>query len=147
MSLSELKGPVILEIPADPASLFIVRALVGKISERIGFDVRESDKLVLAIDEACTNVIRYAYKNDSAGRLILTFTLSRSALEIQIRDFGSAADPSFFQSRDLNEIRPGGLGLHFIKSAMDKLEYECPPDGGMLLKMVKFRPKEEISKN
>lgn len=147
MTLSGLKGPVILEIPADPASLFIVRALVGRISERLGFDSKESDKLVLAIDEACTNVIRHAYKDNSEGRIILTFILDPGFLEVQIRDFGCAADPSSFRPRDLNEVRPGGLGLHFIRSAVDKLEYECPDGGGMLLTMIKLRPKQEISKN
>ncbi len=147
MPLAELKGPVVLEIPADPASLFLVRAVVAKLSEKSGFNAKESDMLVLAIDEACTNIIRHAYENSFDGQIILTFKVTAKCLEIYIRDFGKAADPATFQSRKLDDIRPGGLGIHFMKSAVDVLDYDTPPDGGTLLKMVKFRPKEEVGQN
>jgi anti-sigma regulatory factor (Ser/Thr protein kinase) len=62
-------------------------------------------------------------------------------LEIRIRDFGTPGDPGSFKSRDLSDLKPGGLGIHFIRSAMDRLQYEIPPEGGMLLRMVKFRPE------
>jgi anti-sigma regulatory factor (Ser/Thr protein kinase) len=120
--------------------MFIVRALVGKISERIGFEALETDRLILAVDEACTNVIRHAYGNSGDGRIVITFTLNLDNFEIMIRDFGKGADPATFKGRDLNQIRPGGLGLHFIKSAVDRVEYGTPPGGGMLLKMIKLMP-------
>jgi anti-sigma regulatory factor (Ser/Thr protein kinase) len=144
LTLMELKGPVSLDIPADPASLFLVRALLRKLSENIGFSARDTDLLVLAIDEACTNVIRHAYRNSPDQRIVLTFMVDLDYLEIHIRDFGAASDPATFQSRNLDEVRPGGLGIHFIKSAVDKIEYEHPPEGGMLLKMIKFRPRQEM---
>ncbi len=140
MAFASFKGPVILDVPAEPAAMFMVRALVGKISERIGFEALETDRLVLAVDEACTNVIRHAYDNSGDGRITITFTLSPDYFEIVIRDFGKGADPATFKGRDLDEIRPGGLGLHFIKSAVDKVEYDTPPGGGMLLKMIKLMP-------
>lgn len=144
MALTELKGPVVLDIPADPASMFIVRALVGKVSERIGFARKECDRLVLAVDEACTNVIRHAYNNREEERIILTFSINLDYFEVDIRDFGPSTDPAGFASRDLDDVRPGGLGIHFIKSAFDRMEYHVPEDGGMLLKLVKCRPKEEM---
>ena len=146
MDSIKLKGPVILDIAADPAAMFMVRALVGKISERIGFGADEVDKLVLAVDEACTNVIRHAYGDREDGRIILTFTLGRDCFEICIRDFGIGADPEGFRGRDLNQVRPGGLGIHFIKSGVDKMEYNVPADGGMVLKLVKFLPEQEKCK-
>ena len=164
-----LKSPVILDIPADPPAMSIVRAVVEKISATIGFGTEETNKLVLAVDEACTNVIRHAYKNSSDERIVITFRIvselvpslpeggglgecdeegmSRDCFEIAIRDFGSGADPATFQGRDLNEIRPGGLGIHFIKAAADRVEYDTPPGGGMLLKLMKFMPGEEKAQN
>jgi len=147
LAFRSFKGPVILDVPAEPAAMFMVRALVGKISEKIGFEALESDKLVLAVDEACTNVIRHAYGNSGDGRIVITFTLRLDYFEITIRDFGSGADPETFKGRDLDQIRPGGLGLHFIKSAVDKVEYAIPPGGGMLLKMIKFMPGQEKDQN
>ncbi len=147
MVLGSFKGPVILDVPADPPAMFIVRALVGEISSKIGFEDEQTDKLVLAVDEACTNVIRHAYKNSNDKRIVITFTLSMDYFEIMIRDFGGGADPSTFQGRDLEEVRPGGLGIHFIKSAVDKIEYDTPPGGGMVLKMIKFMPGQEKAQN
>ncbi len=147
MAFVRFRGPVVLDVPADPAAMFVVRALVGKISEKIGLEAEQTAKLVLAVDEACTNVIRHAYDNSGDGRIILTFTLGLDYFEVMIRDFGSGADPATFQGRDLDQVRPGGLGIHFIKSAVDKVEYDTPPGGGMLLKMTKFIPRQENAQN
>lgn len=136
-------GPVVLEVPSAPASLFIVRAAVGAIARKIGFEERETDRIVLGVDEACTNVIRYAYDGDRNQRIILTFFVNLDYLEIHIRDFGTAADPAAFKSRRLEDVRPGGLGIYFIKSAFDKLDFDVPPDGGTLLRLTKFRTKKE----
>lgn len=158
---SVFKGPVILDIPADPPAMFIVRALVDKISAKIGFEAEEADKLVLAVDEACTNVIRHAYDDSKGKRIIITFNVGSrrgafardkqgsrlDCFEISIRDFGSGADPAAFRGRDLSEIRPGGLGTHFIKAAVDKIEYDTPPGGGMMLKLIKFLPAQEKAQN
>jgi anti-sigma regulatory factor (Ser/Thr protein kinase) len=140
LAVVSFKGPVILDIPADPPAMFIVRALVDEISARIGFEAEETDKLVLAVDEACTNVIRYAYGDSGDGRIVITFSIGPDCFEIVIRDFGNSADPETFRGRDLNEIRPGGLGIHFMKSAVDKIEYHTPPGGGTLLRMIKSIP-------
>ena len=147
MTFPNFRGPVILDVPADPPAMFIVRALVDKISAKIGFEPDQTDKLVLAVDEACTNVIRHAYKNIGDERIIITFSIGTDCFEILIRDFGSGADPATFRGRDLNDIRPGGLGTHFIKSAVDRIEYDTPPGGGMLLKLTKFLPGEEKTRN
>ncbi len=93
MAFASFKGPVILDVPADPPAMFIVRELVGRISSRIGFEDEETDKLVLAVDEACTNVIRHAYKNSTDKRIVITFTLSMDCFEIMIRDFGDRRRP------------------------------------------------------
>ncbi len=147
MAFVDFNGPVIFDIPAEPAAMFMVRAIVGKLADRIGFLAEEADKLVLAVDEACTNVIRHAYKNSNDKRIVITFTLNVEYLEILIRDFGSGSDPATFQPRNLEEIRPGGLGIHFIRSAFDMVEYDSAPGGGMLLKMRKLRPKQWSSHN
>jgi len=142
MAVPEMKSPVILDIPADPASLFLVRALTAKIAERLGFVQQDTDRVVLAVDEACTNVIRHAYEGLDQERIVITLNVSDECLEILVRDFGTPADPETFQPRDLSDIRPGGLGIHFMRRAMDKIEYTAPEGGGMLLKMTKYRPKE-----
>ena len=58
-----------------------------------------------------------------------------------VRDRGRQVDPTTIKSRDLAEVRPGGLGVHIIQSVMDEYNYSCPPDGGMLLEMKKYVSK------
>lgn len=143
MSAAGLMGPVILDVPSDPALMAAVRAVTDKISSAAGLTAEEGDKLVLAVDEACTNVIRHAYGNRREGRITITFTAGADRLEITIRDFGTGADPATFRGRKFEEVRPGGLGMHFIASAVDRIEYDRQPGGGMVLKMVKFISRQE----
>jgi anti-sigma regulatory factor (Ser/Thr protein kinase) len=145
MTLGGIGGPVVVEIPSDPCSLFLVRCLVERLTRRLGFSNEAVSQIILAVDEACTNVIRHAYKNCPGERIVLTFLTPEDRLEIHVRDFGIPPDPKALQPRDLNEVRPGGLGLHFIKSAMDEIRYESPPEGGGLLRMIKFRNANEVS--
>jgi anti-sigma regulatory factor (Ser/Thr protein kinase) len=143
-----LNSPVILDIPAEPQAMYIVRGIVEKIATALGFQPAETDKLVLAADEACTNVIRHAYKQSGKNeRIVITFNFSPESFEIWIRDFGEGGDPEDFRGRDLKEVRPGGLGIHFIKSAVDRVEYDSPSGGGMLLKLIKFMPTQEKTSN
>lgn len=141
----QLSGPVILDVPSDPAVMSAVRGFTDKISRTAGLGAEETDKLVLAVDEACTNVIRHAYGSRPDGRIAISFTAGGDRLEIAIRDFGPGADPATFRGRDFSEVRPGGLGMHFIKSAVDEMEYESQPGGGMVLKMVKYISEQETS--
>jgi anti-sigma regulatory factor (Ser/Thr protein kinase) len=144
MDLKQISGPVIMDIPTDPATLFLVRSLVERLTQRLDFTQGQIDRLVLAVDEACTNIIRHAYGSRNDGRIVLTFVVEPDHVEFRIRDFGTRADPQSFKSRDLAEVQPGGLGMHFMRSAMDEIRYESPPDGGTLLIMVKSRNPKEV---
>jgi serine/threonine-protein kinase RsbW len=64
--------------------------------------------------------------------------MSRKGLEIIILDRGKSIDPTAICGRDLSDIRPGGLGVHIIRSVMDKVQYRQRLGGGMLLRMVKY---------
>jgi anti-sigma regulatory factor (Ser/Thr protein kinase) len=61
-------------------------------------------------------------------------------------DSGTAADPKKLRGRPLEEVRPGGLGLHFIKQSMDVVEFSRR-NGKNLLRMVKHlapsKPEEK----
>src|SRR2546430_13325627 len=85
-----------------------------------------------AIDEALTNIVRHSYSNRLDQPIAMYFRRARrrhdgqvqQGLEILLCDRGPAVDPSKFQGRPLEEIRPGGLGLHFIRQAMDTVRSE-----------------------
>ena len=70
---------------------------------------------------------------------------SHEGLEILLSDRGPAVDPAKLRGRRLDEIKPGGLGLHFIRQSMDTVEYQRGR-GINRFRMVKYLPQSESPK-
>ena len=134
-------SPIRVSIGSSPAHLPVVRAAVERLCELMGFEEQTRGQIVLSVDEALTNVIKHAY--GGAPDKPIEITLQRvggaegEALHIEMRDWGERADPSEIRSRDLGDVRPGGLGVHIMQNCMDQVEYTPAPAGGTVLKMVK----------
>jgi sigma-B regulation protein RsbU (phosphoserine phosphatase) len=125
-------------IPARSDQLGKMRAAVRECVERCGCSETETADLVLAIDEACQNIIRHAYKEDPNGAIELEIRREGENLVFSLLDFAPEIDPSQVKPRDLDDIRPGGLGTHFIRKVMDGVDFIPRPQGtGNLLRMVK----------
>ena len=141
------RGQVELRISADPEYLVVVRAAVRKTAELAGLNEEDMDQVILGLDEALTNVIRHSYGGACENEIIVTVRKlakqdDRSeGIELMVRDFGKQVDPESIKGRDLAEVRPGGLGVHIIRSVMDEVEYSCAAGGGMKLRMVKYVAK------
>ena len=136
-----------LIIQSDPIELRKVRVAVEAGGSRVGFHQQDCHAMALAVDEALANVIKHAYggardKKIEIGIEELTEESSRPGLSVSIRDFGKAVEISKIKGRDLEDIRPGGLGVHIMRKVMDEVVFECPPSGGTLLRMVKYRGDE-----
>lgn len=126
-----------LEIPAVAEKLSEMRAAVSQALRDAGLTGAQSEPLVLALDEACTNVIRYAYRG-AAGTMHLGINAIGHRFEFRLRDHAEAVDPRQLKAKPLDPARPGGLGLRFIDSIMDSRELRSPEDGpGNLLVMTK----------
>ncbi len=122
-----------IEIPSDPACLKIIRSSVESLCGMAGMDENESCKIVLAVDEACTNIISHSYEGATDKPIICEGKIEGSTLFITLRDFGKKVDPSKIRSRDLDDVRPGGLGVHFIQEVMDRMEFkDCGEEGTCL---------------
>ncbi|HEX7195185.1 MAG TPA: ATP-binding protein [Chthoniobacterales bacterium] len=134
-----------LELESNPEALGLMRATLERAAESMHFQEADLRAIVRSVDEAVANVIRHAYK----GRPGLPITLScrklwcgkdanlMCGLEILLEDSGEAADPKKLQGRPLEEVRPGGLGLHFMRQSMDEVEFSRK-NGKNLLRMVKY---------
>ncbi|MBK6435531.1 MAG: ATP-binding protein [Rhodanobacteraceae bacterium] len=115
-----------------------VRAAVQRALLMQGVDARDVARIVLAIDEACANVIRHAYRGCGDGKIDLRIERHRGALRFRLRDHAPAVDPGCVKPRDLSECRPGGLGINIIDETMDHwrlrpLRHRC----GNVLTMVR----------
>lgn len=140
--MSDTKWDIELRILSQPCYLCVARAAVSALLERLGYDEADTGKVILAIDEALANVIRHGYDNRPDGPIWLRFnpTVSngdRAGFIMVIEDEAKQVDPAAIKSRDLEDIRPGGLGVHIIHQVMDEVEYAPRREGGMRLTMTK----------
>ncbi|KIL98229.1 Serine phosphatase RsbU regulator of sigma subunit [Paramagnetospirillum magnetotacticum MS-1] len=122
---------------ARPEELAAIRGAVGENARLLGCPQAVIGDVVLAVDEACQNIIRHAYQGGD-GDIVLQLDRENDRLVIRLMDFAPAVDVAKIQPRPLDEVRPGGLGTHLMRSIMDSVEFLPPPAGiGNLLQMVK----------
>ena len=134
-----------LELPSDPRLLGDVRGALERLTETLGLSAEESRAVTRAVDEALTNIMRHSYKGQLDQPITVAFTrVPRPAstgpgegLEIVFCDHGPAVDPAKLQGRHLDDIKPGGLGLHLIHQSMDIFEYRREGDTN-LFRLVKY---------
>ncbi|GAA4818396.1 hypothetical protein GCM10011365_11480 [Marinicella pacifica] len=123
---------------ADPCELKKIRQQVENIVIDVGFNASQQQKIILALDEAITNIIRHAYKNTDDGEIELAILRQNSTLSFYLRDFAPEVYDSSIKPRDLSQLQPGQMGINFIDTVMDSWEFATPKDGyGNLLIMKK----------
>lgn len=132
-----------LEIVSDPVYLSGAREMVSAVSRRLGFSEEGAGQIALAVDEALCNVIRHGYDRRTDRPIWLNlWALAPEngrgpGVKIVLEDEARQIDPVQIKSRDLDEVRPGGLGVHIIRQIMDEVSYERRERSGMRLTMVK----------
>jgi sigma-B regulation protein RsbU (phosphoserine phosphatase) len=108
-----------------------------------GFSDEEVADLELAATEAAENIILHAYGQGQRGDITLAVHRLEDGLMMRIRDFAPKVDQAKIHPRPLDDVRPGGLGTHFIRAVMDDANFIPLPDGeGNLLELVKRRKKD-----
>jgi anti-sigma regulatory factor (Ser/Thr protein kinase) len=128
-----------IEFASHPANLWLVRHCVRRFLRARGFPSDQIDLMVLGVDEACTNIIRHAYGLQEDQLISLSLeTCVRGGVRFRLRDYGRTFNPDQCKPRPLDEVHPGGLGLHLIQHAFDKVDYVSRRRGTMLV-LTKFR--------
>jgi len=135
-----------LEVPADENNLGKVRDFIEEICFRAGFPKREANNTKLAVDEACTNIIKHAYKG-LGGTIRLDVQAEPGKVEINIFDRGESFDWSKVKDPDLDyyvEIgKKGGLGIYLMSRLMDELSYQPSEHGNRLYMLKEVREAAE----
>ena len=127
-----------LRFPSDPKRLRMVREKVQEIAEEIGCSKKLISDLVIAINEACMNIMQHAYKGDKSGEILLEIQNDSGNLQVVLTDYAAPIDPSNIRPRDLEDVKPGGLGTYFIQEIMDDCTYgNLDNSAGNFLKMRK----------
>ncbi len=128
---------VSLTVPSHPRFLYVVRSALYPLVIDAGFGKKEARKIVLAVDEACSNIIKYAYEGDHTRPVSVTITTGGAELRIVLKDWGKRVDRSRIAPRDLSDVRPGGLGTHFMQTVFDTVDYDTGGEEGTALTLVK----------
>ena len=128
-----------LKIPAKPELLSTVRLTLSSIATQMNFPEESIEDLKIAVSEACTNVVQYAYpKKNLTNYIFLTIKQQPKALEIIVKDTGKGFDQKNPPKRELHDADIHlGLGLVFMKNLMDKVEIDSRPNKGTTITLVK----------
>jgi anti-sigma regulatory factor (Ser/Thr protein kinase) len=137
-------GPVTLTVPSHPKYLYVVRSALYPILVEAGFGRKDARKIILAVDEACSNIIRHAYEGDPTKTITMTTTDDADHFTVRLRDYGRKADTAKIAPRNLEDVRPGGLGTHFMGAAFDVVTYDTNQEQGTLLTLEKKKQQVNI---
>ena len=131
-----------LTVPSQTATLKRVRKFVAAAARRFGFSTEDASKIALAVDEACTNIIKHAYNFADDKIIHLSIVMRDGKFEVLITDHGKPFDPDTVKlpvmKEYLSHYRHGGLGMYLMKSLMDRVEYRIRPGLKNQVSLVKF---------
>lgn len=133
-----------LRIPNDLAAIAVAAEEIARHCLRHHVPETVVGHLNLALDEAMTNTIAYAWPEGGTHELSLTVDVDGGVITAEISDDGVAFDPLRVPPPDLDsdlESRPvGGLGVHFMKTLMDEVAYRRERDRNILTMHKRFGP-------
>jgi serine/threonine-protein kinase RsbW len=112
-----------VEFSSHTGNLAPMRKFVRRFLDAYPFSERERMLMVLGVDEACTNIIRHAYHLQDDQLITLSLEGLRNCVRMRLRDYGKQTEAHAMKGRSHELIRPGGLGLHLIRTAFDKVDY------------------------
>jgi serine/threonine-protein kinase RsbW len=112
-----------VEFSSDTANLALLRDCVREFLNGFPFSEKERLLMVLGVDEACTNVIRYAYRLRDDQVISLRMEGLRKCVRMRVRDWGEQVLPHEMKGRSHDVVKPGGLGLFLIRNAFDGVVY------------------------
>ena len=133
-----------ITVPSNPRYLKLIRQMVAETARMTGFEESDSQKICLAVDEACTNIIRHSYDGDRKQKIIVKLHLAEKKFIIELKDFEKKLDLTKIGKKNTRSTKPGGLGVNLIVGIMDIVEYNKASDKYNLVKLTKFLKSEGI---
>jgi serine/threonine-protein kinase RsbW len=139
----------VLTVPGRYKEIKRICEFVAAGAAQAGFDENTIFHMELCCDEASTNIIEHAYGEEGVGSIVISYEVSEDDFTIVMRDNGVAFDPGSVppppaianqdaSAEELtNQMRIGGLGLHFIRNLMDEVHFTSGGRQGNKLVMVK----------
>jgi anti-sigma regulatory factor (Ser/Thr protein kinase) len=128
------------ELVASSEVLPPFRKELRRILGQAGWEKKTTEEILLTVDEALTNIIRHAYQG-KPGKMTVTVGTSDDKVEVVLEDWGKKFDPTQVPPPELPRQKPGGLGIHFIRTIMDQMIYDDQFAEGNRLRLIKRKVK------
>jgi len=120
-----------LQVKSKTENLSLIRDFVSSKATAAKFSRKDTENIMLAVDEACTNIIKHAYKSDPNGKINIRIEYNSDKFTVTIEDYGRSFNPEDVPVPDLpryhDEKRVGGLGIYLMKTLMDDIKYISVP--------------------
>jgi sigma-B regulation protein RsbU (phosphoserine phosphatase) len=129
LALIATKPDSVLQITSCAQNCKQARNFIENWSLTAGFSDLERGQIVLAADEAVTNVIRHTYKSMPDCPITLSAEVADDLFHLRLRDYGPPVDAAELKGRKLEDVKPGGLGLHLLNTIFTVVEHRALDDG------------------
>jgi len=120
-----------LKVKSKTENLSEIRDFVSGNARAADIPEVTVENIILAVDEACTNIIKHAYNLSPEGEILIKIDYDEDKFMVTIIDYGKSFEPDRVPLPDLQkyyrEHRVGGLGMYLMKSLMDDVEYISIP--------------------
>ena len=131
------------EIPAKSDYVGVIRLAISGIASRMEFTIEKIEDIKIAVSEACTNVVLYAYSDEQNPGIHIKCSIHLDRLEICISDQGKGFNlETLLEKKEVNETELGasslGLGITFMKNLMDNVDIDTQVGQGTKVTMTKL---------
>ncbi|GBD88565.1 serine-protein kinase RsbW [bacterium BMS3Abin03] len=120
-----------LIVKSKTENLSLIRDFISSKASDAGILIEEIENIMLAVDEACTNIIKHAYHSGPGGNIIVKVEYDSADFKITIEDYGNSFNPDEVPDPDLRQYhkdkKVGGLGMYLMKTLMDDVKYVSVP--------------------
>jgi serine/threonine-protein kinase RsbW len=152
LRLKSSTGKLNIQAPSNGSYLAYIRTLVADLARKVGFPDDEVAKIEMAVDEACSNVVKHAYntKNEWCWQhrdpeIRLDVRTENDQLIIEINDHGQRFDFATYRPDNLDDrlraMQTSGYGLHIMRQLMDEVQFSTNATTGNTLRLVKHLKK------
>ena len=126
--------------PAKYDNLKTIRSFLSNFLKDQKIDNKKAKSIELAVDEAASNIIKHGYKvEDKNNKIEIRLEIIKKKLFIHLLDNAKPVDVGSIKHRNLENIKPGGLGVFFINEIMDEVKWKTKSNEWVNhLTMIKF---------
>jgi len=135
-----------MELPYHEEEVYKACDFVVQKAEEMRFPASEMSRIRIAVYEACLNAVQHSNKTGIDDNMIVEVETMGDMMQINVYDHGRGFHVDKTQEYDVTEAashrKTGGMGLHIIRKAMDKVDYQMDPIQGNKLIMIKYLKKQ-----